>query len=210
MVKGRKNLEFAVMEDTTKALATAVAGIYPDLEQSDLESRSTEVFQPDFAVTEIDQVDDVSTDEKARDRWFLEQKGNKRVPKRLNVPNEALVSSGGPLKITGNITLIDEDGGVTHANHLTLCRCGASRSKAMCDDQHLDIEFLDTGNILNVSDCLPVVRPQTLTITCIKDGPLKYRGYLRVYNKKGQECLSMQGALCRCGKSTRKPFCDCQ
>lgn len=198
------------MEDTTKALAAPVTEIYPDLGQSDLESRSTEVFQADFAVTEIDQFDDISTDEKARDRWFLEQKGNKRVPKRLNVPNEALVSSGGPLKITGNITLIDEDGGVTHANHLTLCRCGASRSKPMCDDQHLDIEFLDTGNILNASDCLPVLRPQTLTITCIKDGPLKYRGFLRVYNKKGQVCLSMQGALCRCGKSTRKPFCDCQ
>jgi CDGSH-type Zn-finger protein len=57
---------------------------------------------------------------------------------------------------------------------------------------------------------MPVTRPQTLTITCIKDGPLKYRGFLRVYNRKGQDCLSMQGALCRCGRSTKKPFCDCQ
>jgi CDGSH-type Zn-finger protein len=57
---------------------------------------------------------------------------------------------------------------------------------------------------------MPVVRPQTLTVTCIKDGPLKFRGFLRVFNSKGQESLSMQGMLCRCGKSTRKPFCDCQ
>ena len=146
------------------------------------------MFQPDFAVTETDQVDDVSTDEKARDRWFLEQKGNKRVPKRLNVPNEALVSSGGPLRITGNITLIDEDGGVTHANHLTLCRCGASRSKPMCDDQHLDIEFLDTGNILNVSDCLPVIRDVRLS---------SHARQRRVF-----ECLMAQDVLDGCDPKT--------
>lgn len=198
------------MEDATKALAKTIAMINSDAVQEDLDSGGDTLPQPDSAVTRKDPVDDVSTDEKALDRWFREQKGNKRVPKRLEVPNEARVTSGGPLKITGNITLIGEDGDVTHANHLTLCRCGASRSKPICDDQHLDVEFLDTGNILTASDCMPVLRPQTLTITCIKDGPLKYRGYLRVYNNKGQECLSMQGALCRCGKSTKKPFCDCQ
>ena len=198
------------MEDATKTLTEAVAMINSDSTQKVPESGKATSPQPDSEATEKHQVDDVSTDEKALDRWFREQKGNKRVPKRLDVPNEARVTSGGPLKITGNITLIGEDGDVTHANHLTLCRCGSSRSKPICDDQHLDVEFLDTGNILTASDCMPVRRPQTLTITCIKDGPLKYRGYLRVYNNKGQECLSMQGTLCRCGRSTKKPFCDCQ
>ena len=80
----------------------------------------------------------VSTGEKALDRWFLKQRGNKRVPKRLDVANELLVTPGGPLKMTGNITLIDEDGSVTHSNNLSLCRCGASNSKPICDDQHLD------------------------------------------------------------------------
>ncbi len=198
------------MEDATKALAKSVAMINSDSVQKDLDPGGDTSPQPDSPVARKDPVDDVSTDEKALDRWFREQKGNKRVPKRLEVPNEAMVTNGGPLKITGNITLIGEDGGVTHTNHLTLCRCGASRSKPICDDQHIDVEFLDTGNIPIASDCMPVLRPQTLTITCIKDGPLKYRGYLRVYNNKGQECMSMQGALCRCGKSTKKPFCDCQ
>ena len=194
------------MEDATKATAKNLYGTQPDSEFQGPEREGLSAPQVPAAESKVD---DVSTDEKALDRWFREQRGNKRVPKRLDVPNEAMVASGGPLKITGNLTLIEEDGEVTHANHLTLCRCGATKNKPICDDQHLDIEFLDTGNIQRASDCMPVVRPQTLTITCIKDGPLKYRGYLRVFNSKGQECLSMQGALCRCGKSTKKPYCDC-
>ena len=149
-----------------------------------------------------------STDEKALDRWFREQRGTKRVPKRLDLPNELLITNGGPLKMTGNITLIAEDGSVTHANHLSLCRCGASKNKPICDDQHLEVEFFDNGTVQRVSDWMPVNRPQTITITCVENGPLKFRGYLRIYNKKGQECITMSGALCRCGKSSNKPFCD--
>jgi len=193
------------MEDATKAAAKNFYGVEPDSAPRGPEREGLSAPQADVTPKQ----DEIPTDEKALDRWFREQRGNKRVPKRLDVPNEAMVTSGGPLKITGNLTLIDEDGTVTHANHLTLCRCGASRNKPICDDQHLDIEFLDNGNIHKASDCMPIKRPQTLTITCIKDGPLKFRGYLRVYNSKGQECLSMQGALCRCGQSTKKPFCDC-
>jgi len=149
-----------------------------------------------------------STDEKALDRWFREQRGNKRVPRWLALPNELLVSNGGPFILTGNITLINEDGSVTHTNHISLCRCGASKSKPICDEQHLEVEFLDNGAMQRVSDWMPINRPQTVTVTCVEDGPLKFRGYLRIYNKKGQECITMNGALCRCGKSSTKPFCD--
>ena len=198
------------MEDATKATAKNLFGAHPDGDLAEHESQGADALKDDVADAAETAEEQIPTDEKALDRWFREQRGGKRVPKRLEVPNEAMVTSGGPLKITGNLTLIGENGEVTHANHLTLCRCGASRSKPMCDEQHLDIEFLDNGNIHQASDCMPVTRPQTITLTCIKDGPLKFRGYLRVFNRKGQECLSMQGALCRCGKSTKKPFCDCQ
>lgn len=170
--------------------------------------------QPDSTITDpklgkpAALVKQESTDEKALDRWFREQRGSKRVPKRLDLANELLVTNGGPLKMTGNITLIAEDGSVTHANHLSLCRCGASKNKPICDDQHLEIEFIDNGAVQRVSNWMPVNRPQTITVTCVKDGPLKFRGYLRIYNKKGHECITMSGALCRCGKSSNKPFCD--
>ena len=151
----------------------------------------------------------IPTKERALDRWFRERHGD-RPPRRINVPNEALVTNAGPLEFTGNITLIEEDGTVTHHNHLTLCRCGASKHAPFCDDQHLEVEFFDSGTISSASDCQPVHRPQTVTLKVIKDGPITFRGFLRVFNKKGQEFVTTQGHLCRCGKSSNKPFCDCR
>jgi len=189
------------MEDALKVFAKPREWSKPDSESDDANT-SPQGEQPAAPVEQE------STDEKALDRWFREQRGSKRVPKRLKLANELLVVNGGPLQMSGNITLIAEDGTVTHANHLNLCRCGASKNKPVCDDQHLEIEFFDNGTVQKLSDWMPVSRPQTITVTCVKNGPLKFRGYLRIYNKKGQECITMKGALCRCGKSSKKPFCD--
>jgi CDGSH-type Zn-finger protein len=200
------------MEDATKATAIDLFDSGPDMDSGVVGPAGQDSLEGDSCSAENhpDDAGGVPVVEKTLDRWFTEQRGSKRVPKRLDVPNEALVTSAGPLKITGNITLIDEDGEVSHANHLTLCRCGASNNKPVCDDRHLEIELFDMGNINQASECMPLNRPRTVTITAVKDGPLKFRGYLRVYNRKGQECTTMQGALCRCGRSTKKPFCDCQ
>jgi CDGSH-type Zn-finger protein len=198
-------LETDIMDDASKAYAKNLSWSDPD--QYDYETQSNPNLDSPSVPEPVAKKPE-STDEKALDRWFLEQRGDKRVPKRLDVANELLVTSGGPLKMTGNITLINEDGGVTHSNSLSLCRCGASKNKPVCDDQHLEIEFFDGGAIGQLSDWMPVTRPQTVTVTCVKDGPLKFRGYLRIYNKKGQECITMSGALCRCGMSSKKPFCD--
>lgn len=198
-------LEVIVMDDALKVFAKPFNQADTDVQPDGSQSRPDH----DTSVTPIHTGNQSeSTSDKAVDRWFHEQRGNKRVPKRLNLPNEALVTSGGPIKMTGNITLINEDGSVTHANHLSLCRCGASRSKPTCDDQHLEVEFFDGGAVNIASDWMPVSRPQTITVTVVKNGPLKFRGYLRIFNKKGQECITMSGALCRCGKSSKKPFCD--
>ena len=189
------------MDDATKTYAKPLSWSDPDHFSSNPKLDTPTV--PDSKLR-----DSKSTDEKALDRWFHEQRGAERVPKRLEVANELLVVNGGPLKMTGNITLIHEDGSVTHSNDLNLCRCGSSKNKPICDDQHLEIEFFDSGAVQQLSDWMPVTRPQTITVTCIKNGPLKFRGYLRIHNKKGQECITMSGALCRCGQSSKKPFCD--
>jgi len=141
-------------------------------------------------------------------QWFMERQKNRGTPRLLEVPNEVLVSNGGPLQITGNIILVHEDGKVQYSNHLRLCRCGHSRSKPECDDQHVDMEFLNSGKIFEVSEVAASSRPNKITISCIKDGPVTFRGRLRLHNQFGQECVKMQGSLCRCGQSASKPFCD--
>ena len=190
------------MEDATKAWPYLRPGV----------GRKTVTDSKEAPVSHPEPAKDLarSTGQKTLERWFTESRGGPQVPSRVDAPNEALVTSGGPIRLTGNITLIDESGGVTHANQLDLCRCGHSSTGPVCDRTHLDVEFLDRGAISRASDCLPMKRPQTVTVTCVKDGPLRFRGYLRVYNRKGQECATMQGALCRCGRSANKPFCDCE
>ncbi|MEE8495685.1 MAG: CDGSH iron-sulfur domain-containing protein [Xanthomonadales bacterium] len=154
------------------------------------------------------QQQNLTTSAKALDRWFRERQKNQGTPRLLKIPNEALVSNGGPLQITGNITLVHEDGRVQYANHLSLCRCGHSRSKPVCDDQHVDMEFFNSGKIFEVSEIAASSRPSKITLSCIKDGPITFRGRIRLHNQFGQECVKMRGSLCRCGQSASKPFCD--
>ena len=141
-------------------------------------------------------------------QWFRKPRKNLVAPRLLDVPNEVLVSNGGPLQITGNITLINEDGRVRYANDLSLCRCGHSRSRPVCDDQHVVKEFLHSGKIFEVSEITASSHPNRVTFSCVKDGPIKFLGRIRLHNQSGQECMKMHGSLCRCGQSAKKPFCD--
>ncbi len=48
-------------------------------------------------------------------------------------------------------------------------------------------------------------------ITVMKDGPYKLVGPVSIEDHEGNEITVREGktvALCRCGGSTRKPFCD--
>lgn len=187
------------MEDAAKNESYVRPGIGREVD----ESRFSDA--PQAAVSDTDK----PADERKQDRWFTEERGGERVAKRLDICNEAQVIPRGPIKVTGNITLITEDGERSFHNDLTLCRCGASGNKPRCDDQHLEIEFFDNGAIMQASATSRSNTPQPLIINVIKDGPLLFKGYLRTFNRRGQESFARQGALCRCGKSSKKPFCDC-
>lgn len=202
------------MDDATKLAAAAAAR--PDDKPGTTRRDSSESFvaymndpaKKAGAAPGTAHKENLTTSAKALDRWFRERQKNQGAPRLLDVPNEALVTNGGPLQITGNITLVNEDGSVQYANHLTLCRCGSSRSKPTCDGQHLEREFLHPGKIAEASEIPASQRPSKITISCIKDGPITFRGRLRLHNQFGQECVKMRGSLCRCGQSANKPFCD--
>jgi len=200
------------MDDNTK-LAAAAARSAQEQETPKRESGEAFVAYMNDPARQAEsshtaQEESLTTSAKALDRWFRERQKNQGAPRLLEVPNEALVSNGGPLQLTGNITLVKEDGTVMYANHLTLCRCGSSRSKPTCDGQHLEREFLNPGKITEASEIPASPRPSKITISCIKDGPITFRGRLRLHNQFGQECVKMRGSLCRCGQSANKPFCD--
>lgn len=49
-----------------------------------------------------------------------------------------------------------------------------------------------------------------VVITPYRDGPLLVRGPFRMVDQDGQEIVVDRGtvALCRCGRSRSRPFCD--
>ena len=201
------------MDDTTKSAAAAAFRVQQQPDHTSEKSEDAFVAYMDDSTEGQEskgapQQENLTTSAKALDRWFRERQKNQGAPRLLEVPNEVLVSNGGPLQITGNITLVHEDGRVQYANHLSLCRCGHSRSRPVCDDQHVDMEFLHSGKIFEVSEVAASSRPSKITISCIKDGPITFRGRMRLHNQFGQECVKMRGSLCRCGQSASKPFCD--
>jgi CDGSH-type Zn-finger protein len=53
---------------------------------------------------------------------------------------------------------------------------------------------------------------EPLTIRCRENGPLVIQGPVRIIDHLGQEFTLPVGkelvALCRCGNSQKKPFCD--
>jgi len=203
------------MDDASKAVAKTARGIEQGSAVNDAESKPSRAsgtfvaYMDDSAQPQIvNKRESLTTSAKALDRWFAERQKHHGPPRLLEIPNEALISSAGPINLTGNLTLVQEDGSVTYANHLSLCRCGASANKPICDEHHLEVEFLNSGRIQEVSDAPHTERPSKITISIIKDGPITFKGRLRLHNNLGQECIKQRGSLCRCGQSANKPFCD--
>lgn len=197
------------MDEATKAAALAASRTESPKESARKEDGASFVaYMDDSAERRARSDEKLTTTAKALDRWFKERQSGHAAPRLLEVPNEAMVTNGGPIQITGNITLIKEDGSIQYANHLTLCRCGHSKDKPSCDESHLDVEFLHSGKISDISEVAATQRASKITISCIKDGPITFRGKLRLHNEFGQECVKMRGSICRCGQSASKPFCD--
>ena len=91
-----------------------------------------------------------------------------------------------------------------------LCRCGASQNKPFCDNSHEKIAFKDYGAVgeRGVEQLEPGGK---LSVKAARDGPLLVKGNLTMSNSSGQEAWQgAQVALCRCGASGNKPFCDGQ
>ena len=62
----------------------------------------------------------------------------------LDLPKEIAVTPDGPLWISGGIPVERRDGQPLETrNRVTLCRCGASAHKPLCDGTHKEIGFTD-------------------------------------------------------------------
>ena len=136
----------------------------------------------------------------------FEDGGRTEQPDAVNTVN---VAYNGPLFVRGRLAI---EGAPEDAEGLAfraaLCRCGKSRSKPFCDNSHEKEGFSDYGAI-GETGAEEYQSGGELTIKPIKDGPLMFNGNLTIRNGSGRDAWhGNRAALCRCGESANKPFCD--
>lgn len=125
--------------------------------------------------------------------------------------NRITLEADGPLYVLGDATLeMPGDETALTDTRIALCRCGASKNKPFCDNTHKDedVAFKDDGNP-QVSSLGPEAATTPLSINPAKDGPLLIGGQFEIVTALGT--VAFRGdktALCRCGASSNKPFCD--
>ena len=119
--------------------------------------------------------------------------------------NTVRVRENGPLAVHGALTITGHCDGL----RATLCRCGASQHKPFCDGSHAAAGFTATGEPVAGDTTALAARDGALTVTPAPDGPLLVTGNLELLGGTGRLIGRTQKcALCRCGGSKTKPFCD--
>ena len=132
--------------------------------------------------------------------------GTEEIPAETNT---VTVTNNGPLYVRGNVEIdgaADDMPGVVF--RAALCRCGDSGNKPFCDNTHEHAEFRDRGAI---GDTGPGFEDAggPLEVKRAPNGPLLLSGNFTIITGSGESrWRGTKAALCRCGHSKNKPFCD--
>jgi CDGSH-type Zn-finger protein/uncharacterized Fe-S cluster protein YjdI len=115
----------------------------------------------------------------------------------------AVLIPNGPLALRGDLKIK----GQTYTR-LTLCRCGKSKQKPFCDGSHHKHQF-DDGETVDVEEVKNIIKSEQVKLTASNNGPVFFVGEITFESSDKQSiCQRERGAICRCGASKKKPFCD--
>lgn len=145
-------------------------------------------------------------------RNHTDNNNDKQTSKPSYAGNSIMVRPNGPLICKGDteITLLNADAElILKEKEFALCRCGLSSNKPFCDGTHkteniqFAQEFIDEREE-DISDITG-----DLTITVKSNAMYSFKGAVTIFSRDGlSKTTRTKGALCRCGHSDNKPFCD--
>ena len=126
--------------------------------------------------------------------------------------NTVMVRPDGPFICASDamVKVQDAEGNlIAEEKELALCRCGGSANKPFCDGSHkrntfqADQEFIDErGEDIagQEGEFLVTVKPNAM---------LFIKGPMTIFSRSGESVTTRsKAALCRCGASENRPFCD--
>jgi CDGSH-type Zn-finger protein len=123
-------------------------------------------------------------------------------------PNAAFTAPNGPLIATGDLKIQVGDETLVRPK-ASLCRCGASQNKPFCDGTHRTSGFVDAGEARPEATIASLTETGPISFWMIPAGPLMASGPLTLQNAaKTPIATTTETALCRCGASANKPYCD--
>lgn len=125
--------------------------------------------------------------------------------------NTITVVPDGPLRLHGDVELLTpNDETLLEDTRVALCRCGASANEPLCDGNHADVDFEDEGIVDGCGSVTEDEPPNgTLRVTPKSGGPLMLSGEFEIGSTVDESaCSGTETALCRCGASEERPFCD--
>lgn len=133
-----------------------------------------------------------------------------RPPER----NQVVVSNDGPLYVTGDLDIAGAAPDMAGVKYrAALCRCGRSSNKPFCDNSHRDssdgVEPFHDAGAVGARGEPSIEAGGPLQIKPLPNGPLLVNGSFTIVTGAGRVAWrGTRHALCRCGASSNKPFCD--
>jgi CDGSH-type Zn-finger protein/uncharacterized Fe-S cluster protein YjdI len=129
--------------------------------------------------------------------------GNSDMPP---IVNTVRTRENGPLAIEAQLSIRGERQATARA---TLCRCGQSKNKPFCDGAHAGAGFAASGEPATKEASALAARNGPVNVEPLRDGPLMVTGNLEIVSGTGRTTDKVtRVALCRCGHSANKPYCD--
>jgi CDGSH-type Zn-finger protein/uncharacterized Fe-S cluster protein YjdI len=123
--------------------------------------------------------------------------------------NRITLWPNGPIQVSGDLRITAAGVDIADETRATLCRCGASQNKPFCDNSHLKTGYSAAPASSERAEAGPIIEGGTLHIDAAANGPLRITGNVRILEADGTEIFAGDTvALCRCGSSANKPFCD--